>query len=115
MFPLAAAPRVADSWLLMMQAHSLTRRLGALGVIFALVGLVGQGMASAQTPLGEIPQQADQGDAAEQFRLGLMHWTDGAVPQNDPETELASTDSAVSTHWTHDGGHVFIGERGGRP
>ena len=50
----------------MTQRHSLTWWLGAHGLILALVGLIGQGTASAQTPLAETRQQAGQGDAGAQ-------------------------------------------------
>ncbi len=48
----------------MTQRHFVTRWLGALGLTLALVGLISQGMASAQTTsLAEIRQDAEQGNA----------------------------------------------------
>ena len=55
----------------MTQRHFVTRWLGALGLIFSLVGLVSQGTASAQTPLAETRQRADQGDIAAQETLDV--------------------------------------------
>ena len=45
----------------MTQRRSVTRWLGALGLILSSVGLFSQGTASAQTPLGETRQRADEG------------------------------------------------------
>ena len=69
----------------MTRRHSMTRWLGALGVILSLVGLVSQGMASAQTPLVETRQSADQGDASAQFYLGAMYAGGQGVPQDDAQ------------------------------
>ena len=63
--------------------HSVTRWLGALGVIFALVGL--QGATSTQTSLAETQQKADQGDAAAQYNLGDMYRRGDGVPQDDAQ------------------------------
>ena len=65
----------------MTQRHSVTRWFGALGVILALVGLVSQGTACAQT-LAETRQAADQGDAEAQYSLGLMYATGEGVPED---------------------------------
>ena len=68
----------------MTQRHFVTRWLGALGVILALVGL--QGATSAQTPLAETRQSADQGDAIAQFDLGWMYfWGLGDLPQDSTQ------------------------------
>ena len=56
----------------MTRSHSVTPWLGALGLVLALVGVVSLGMASAQTPLAETRQAADQGDAAAQYELGVL-------------------------------------------
>ena len=69
----------------MTQRHSVTRWLGALGLILALVGLVSQGATSAQTPLAEARQRADQGDADAQYDLGLMYDSGRFVPQDDAQ------------------------------
>ena len=55
----------------MTRPRSVTRWLGAIGLIFSLVGLVSQGSASAQTPLAETRQRADQGDIAAQETLDV--------------------------------------------
>ena len=55
----------------MTRPRSVTRWLGATGLIFSLVGLVSQGSASAQTPLAETRQRADQGDIAAQETLDV--------------------------------------------
>ncbi len=68
----------------MTRRHSMTRWLGALGVILALAGL--QGATSAQTPLAETRQSADQGDAIAQFDLGWMYfWGLGDLPQDSTQ------------------------------
>ena len=55
----------------MTQRHSVTRWLGALGVILSVVGLVSQGTTSAQTSLAATRQIADQGDIAAQETLDV--------------------------------------------
>lgn len=47
----------------MTQRHFVARRLGALGLLLSLVGLVSQGIPSAQTPLASPQQSAGKGDA----------------------------------------------------
>lgn len=61
--------------------HFVTRWFGALGVTFALVGPVSQGVASAQT-LAETRERANAGDAVAQDDLGVMYYNGEAVPQD---------------------------------
>ena len=65
----------------MAQRH-FARWLGAFGLTLALVGLVSQGTTSAQTPLDETRQQAEQGDAFAQYFLGVMYAFGQGVPQD---------------------------------
>ena len=69
----------------MTQRHSVPRWLGGLGLILALGGLVSQGTANAQTPLPEIRQRADKGDADARYNLGIMYRRGEGVPQDDAE------------------------------
>ena len=69
----------------MTQRHSVTRWLGALGLILALVGLVSQGTTGAQTSLAETRQRAHQGDAVAQFNFALMYRAGEGVPQDDTQ------------------------------
>ena len=82
----------------MTQRHSVTRRLGALGLILALVGLVSQGATSAQTPLAETRQRADQGDANAQFNLGVMYASGLGVPQDDVQAAAWYRQAADQGH-----------------
>ena len=69
----------------MTQRRSVTRWFGVLGVTVALVGLISQGTASAQTPLAETRQKADQGDATAQYNLGNIYANGEGVPQDDAQ------------------------------
>ncbi len=66
----------------MTQRHSMTRRLGAVGLSLSLVGMISHGTASAQTPLAETRQRADQGDADAQFTLAVSYRNGEGVPQD---------------------------------
>jgi TPR repeat protein len=64
-----------------MRRHSVGRGFGIFGLTFALVGLGGQGMASAQT-LAETQQRANKGDALAQTALGFIYQSGEGVPEN---------------------------------
>ncbi len=53
----------------MTRRHFVGRWIGVLGVTVALVGLIGPGMASAQT-LAETRQKADPADPAPRYTRG---------------------------------------------
>ncbi len=74
----------------MTRPRSVTRWLGAIGLIFSLVGLVSQGSASAQTPLAETRQRADQGDIAAQDTLDVSR-----LPLNLDRIQRALRQSSI--------------------
>ena len=65
----------------MTQRHFVARWLG-LDFIGALVGLISDTTASAQTSLAKTRQRADQGDADSQYNLGFMYNAGEGVPQD---------------------------------
>ena len=70
----------------MTRRHSVARWL-ALGLILALVGLVSQGTTSAQTPLAETRQSADDGDldrvpSRNPIGVGMASDRVGSAPQS---------------------------------
>ncbi len=75
----------------MAQRHSVTRRLSALGLILAVVGLVSQRATSAQTPqLAATRQSADQGDAVAQETVDVSR-----LPLNLDRIQRALRQSAI--------------------
>ncbi len=73
----------------MTQRHSVTRWL-ALGLTLSFVGVASQGIASAQTPLAETQQRADQGDIAAQETLDVSR-----LPLNLNRIQRALHQSAI--------------------
>ena len=64
----------------MTQRHSMTRWFGRLGLSLSLVGLISYCTLSAQTPLAETRQRADQGDAGGGFReISYQTGDDGVI------------------------------------
>lgn len=82
----------------MTQRRFVTRRLGLIGLILSLVGLVGQGTTSAQTSLTETRQRADQGDVAAQYLLGLMYATGEGAPKDDAQVTAWYRKAAEQGH-----------------
>ena len=74
----------------MTQRRSVTRWLGALGVILSVVGLGSQGTTSAQTSLVATRQSADQGDIAAQETVDVSR-----LPLNLDRIQRALRQSAI--------------------
>ena len=93
----------------MTQRHSMTRWLGALGLILSSVGLVSQGMTSPQPSMTATRPQADQDYSKAHDDLGARYDANGrAVLQLRPQTQAGVSDRGHEYHelTTADGGRL---------
>ena len=82
----------------MTQPSFVLRWLRGLGVILALVGLISQGTAGAQTSLIDLRKAADQDDAIAQYLLGQMYASGKGVPEDFTQAAIWFLKAAYQGH-----------------